>query len=95
MTIHVSLKEAKNRLSELLRLMENGQRVVVTRHGVPAFEMVKPRRGGIDFDALDRWKEERGLPHNVVGPIPKDFDDPLPEDFLITPIRYPDEVDEQ
>jgi antitoxin (DNA-binding transcriptional repressor) of toxin-antitoxin stability system len=93
MSVHVPIKEAKNRLSELLRLMEAGERVIVTRRGEPAFEMVKPRRGGVDFEALDRWKEERGLPHHLVGPLPKDFDDPLPEDFLITPIRYPDEAE--
>ena len=93
MTVHVPIKEAKNRLSELVRLMEGGERVIVTKHGEPAFEMVKPKRGGVDFEALDRWKEERGLPQHVVGPLPDDFDDPLPEDFLITPLRYPDEAD--
>ena len=92
MTIHVPLKEAKNRLSELVRRMEDGERVIVTRHGDPVFEMVVPRRGGIDFEGLDRWKRERGLPQCVAGPIPDDFDDPLPEDFLITSIRYPDEA---
>ena len=94
MTIHVPFKAAKDRLSELVRLMESGQRVVVTRHGEPAFEIVAPRRGGIDFEGLDRWKEERGLPHHIAGPIPEDFDDPLPEDFLITPIRYPGEAED-
>lgn len=92
MTIHVPIKEAKNRLSELLRKLEAGERVIVTRRGEPAFEMVKPRRGGVDFDALDRWKKERGYTY-LAGPIPEDFDDPLPEDFLITPIRYPGETD--
>lgn len=94
MTIHVPLKEAKNRLSELVRRMETGERVIVTRHGEPVFEMVKPRHGGVDFEALDRWKEARGLPHNLVGPLPPDFDDPLPEDFLITPIRFPDQPEQ-
>jgi len=95
MTIHVPIKAAKDRLSELVRLMQGGERVVITRHGEPAFEMVKPRRGGIDFDALDRWKEERGLPQHITGELPKDFDDPLPEDFLITPITFPDEIDQK
>lgn len=94
MTIHVPLKEAKNRLSELVRVMEQGERVVVTRRGEPVFEMVAPRKGGIDFDALDRFKEAHGLPHNIVGPLPPDFDDPLPEDFPITPITFPDEVEQ-
>lgn len=92
MTIHVSIKDAKNRLSELVRSFEQGERVVVTRNGEPVFEMSKPRRGGLDFEALDRWKAERGIP-SVFGEVPGDFDDPLPEDFLITPIRYPDEED--
>lgn len=94
MTIHVSIKDAKDRLSELVRQMEGGERVIVTRHGMPVFEMVVPRSGGIDFDALDRWKEQRGLPQHVVGPLTEGFDDPLPEDFLITPIRYPDEMEQ-
>jgi antitoxin (DNA-binding transcriptional repressor) of toxin-antitoxin stability system len=87
MTIHVPIKEAKNRLSELARLMRDGERVIVTRHGEPEFEMILPRKGGVDFEGLRKWKAERGLPDLVVGPMPKDFDDPLPEDFLITPQR--------
>ncbi len=92
MTIQVPIKEAKNRLSELARKFEAGERVVVTRNGRPVFELAEPRRGGVDFDALDRWKEERGLPNFLVGPLPDDFDDPLPEDFLSTPIQYSDEA---
>jgi antitoxin (DNA-binding transcriptional repressor) of toxin-antitoxin stability system len=92
MTIHVSIKDAKNRLSELVRCFEDGERVVITRNGEPVFEMAPPRRGGVDFEALDRWKRERGLT-TIFGDVPADFDDPLPEDFLITPIRYPDEID--
>ncbi len=84
MTIHVPIKEAKNRLSELVRLMESGERVVITRHGEPAFEIVKPQKGGVDFEAYDRWKKENGI-RDLVTYIADDFDDPLPEDFLITP----------
>lgn len=84
MTIHVPIKEAKNRLSELVRLMEGGERVVVTKHGEPAFEIVKPRKGGVDFEAYDRWRKENGI-GALVTYIAGDFDDPLPEDFLITP----------
>jgi prevent-host-death family protein len=92
MAIHVSIKEAKNRLSELGRLVADGERVVVTNRGTPQFELTPPRRGGIDFDALDRWKEEKGLPQFLTGEMSADFDDPLPADFLSTPIRYPDEI---
>jgi antitoxin (DNA-binding transcriptional repressor) of toxin-antitoxin stability system len=92
-TIHVSIKEAKNRLSELVRCFEKGERVVVTRNGEPVFEMSTPNRGGIDFDAFERWKKGRGV-KEIVTYISPDFDDPLPADFLITPIRYPDEPEQ-
>jgi antitoxin (DNA-binding transcriptional repressor) of toxin-antitoxin stability system len=88
MTIHVSIKDAKNRLSELVRAVEEGERVVVTRRGEPVAEMgpPKPRRAGLDFEALRRWKLERGVA-SVAGPMSPDFDDELPEDFLSTPLR--------
>src|SRR5947209_3898195 len=38
MTI-VSIKEAKNRLTALARLVEKGETVVVTRNGKPVFEL--------------------------------------------------------
>jgi Antitoxin Phd_YefM, type II toxin-antitoxin system len=33
--MNVSIAEAKNRLPELIRAVENGQKVVITRHGKP------------------------------------------------------------
>jgi prevent-host-death family protein len=87
MTIHVSIKDAKNRLSELGRMVAGGERIVVTNRGEPQFELVppQPKKRGLDFEALRKWKEERGLPQIMVGPPSDDFDDELPEDFLITP----------
>jgi antitoxin (DNA-binding transcriptional repressor) of toxin-antitoxin stability system len=88
MTIHVPIKEAKNRLSELAHLVRDGERVVITLRGEPHVEMViaggdaKPK--GFNFDAVRKWKEARGYKLRV-GPLTPDFDDPLPEDFLITP----------
>lgn len=85
MTIHVPLKEAKNRLSELVRSFERGERVVVTRNGHPVFEMARPQRGGLDFEALRRWKAEKGV-SRITGPMAPDFNDPFPEDYLSTPL---------
>ena len=87
MTIQIPIKEAKNRLSELGRLAANGERIVVTNRGQPQFEIsrVKPAKGGLDFDALEKWKAERGYAR-LVGPSVGDFDDPLPEDVLIKPL---------
>lgn len=85
MTIHVSIKEAKNRLSELVRLLEGGERVVITRNGKPVADVVPHRAsGGLDLAGFERWKQENGV-DRIVTYIPPDFDDPLPEDFLITP----------
>ena len=82
---HFSIKEAKDQLPALVRAVEAGEQVVITRNGRPVVEVVPHRKkGGIDLDGLRKWKEENGI-DQIVGPIPADFDDPLPEDFLITP----------
>jgi prevent-host-death family protein len=87
----VSIREAKNRLTELARRVERGERITVTRNGRPVMELVAAQpKGGIDWEAGERWLKERGITRTV-GWISPDFDDPLPEDFLITPITYPDE----
>ena len=89
MTIHVSIKEAKNRLSELVRRIEEGERVVLTRRGEPVAEISPPEapKGGFDFEVLERWRSENGG-KAIVTYISPDFDDPLPADFLITPGPY-------
>ena len=73
-SMELALHEAETRrLSELVTAAESGERVVITRHGEPAVELVRcdHRRGGIDFEKLesdrrrlgikrdeDRWSEE-------------------------------------
>lgn len=85
--IHVSIKEAKSQLTALARRVEAGERVVVTRNGRPAFEMVPhvPRKGGIDWEAGRRYRESLGV-DQIITYVAPDFDDPLPEDFLVTPL---------
>lgn len=82
----ISIREAKNRLTELARRVESGETVVVTRNGKPILDLVphRPRRG-LDFEALKRFKAEHGI-DRFVAEIPPDFDDPLPEDILIRPL---------
>jgi prevent-host-death family protein len=41
----VSIAEAKNRLSELIRAVESGDRVVITRHGKPVARLAPPPPG--------------------------------------------------
>lgn len=38
----VSIAEAKNRLTELIRTVEGGEEVVITRHGKPVARLAAP-----------------------------------------------------
>ena len=70
----VSIREARDRLSALARRAESGERILITRNGRPVAELGPHRTGGgIDWEAMRRWKKERGLPRIVVA-IPDDFD---------------------
>lgn len=65
----MNMHEAKTRLSELVRLVEAGEKVVLARNGSPVVELVpaarpKRRKGGV-------WKGR--------AYIAPDFDAPMPE----------------
>jgi prevent-host-death family protein len=85
--MNVSIKEAKNKLSELVRRAEAGEKVVITRDGKPVAELsdFKEKKGGINLEAMRAYKKKKGI-GQVVTFIADDFDDPLPEDFLIRPL---------
>src|SRR5437763_12263073 len=57
-----SIKDAKNRLTELARRVEKGETVVVTRNGKPAFDIVphKPQ-GGFNLMAIEELKRRRQI----------------------------------
>ena len=56
-SMELAVREAKARLSELIAAAQKGERVVITKHGVPAVELVRCRpRGGIDFDKLEETR---------------------------------------
>jgi prevent-host-death family protein len=82
----VSIKDAKNRLTELARLVEAGETVTVTRNGQPILDLVphKPKTG-LNWDALEAYKKKHGI-DSIFGYVAPDFDDPLPEDFLLQPL---------
>ena len=91
----VTIEEADVRLAEFVERVERVERVeqgeiiVVTRDGRPVLDMVPhKRKGGIDLEGGRRFKRERGI-DKVFTYLASDFDDPLPEDFLIT--QEPDE----
>ncbi len=79
----VSIREAKNRLTELAREVEKGEIVTVTRNGRPAFDLVPhQKRKGLRPEAIDDFKRKHRI-REIVPYIADDFDEPLPEDFLL------------
>ena len=74
--MELALREAKARLSEIVVAAQNGERVVITKHGEPAVEVVRfHRTGGIDFKKLDASCERLGVETDEGG-WPAEFDDP-------------------
>ncbi len=72
--MELALREAKARLSEIVVAAQNGERVVITKHGEPAVEVVRFRRtGGIDFEKLEASCVRLGVEEEG---WPEDFDDP-------------------
>ena len=82
----VSIKDAKNRLPEVVRLAERGERVTITRNGQPVADLVPhTRKGGLNLDAIAEFKRKHGV-DRIFEFVADDFDDPLPEDFLLRPL---------
>jgi prevent-host-death family protein len=86
----VSIREAQDRFDELAQDVEQGETVTVTRDGKPVFDLVprqeaRKKKGGINWDAMQVSMRARGIT-NPVPYIAEDFDDPLPEDFLLKPL---------
>jgi prevent-host-death family protein len=82
----VSIREAKNRLTELAREVERGETIIVTRNGSPVFELTPHRpRKGLRLEAIEEFKRKRGI-ETLVAFIADDFDAALPEDFLLRPL---------
>jgi prevent-host-death family protein len=81
----VSIKEAKDRLTALARLVEKGETVVVTRNGKPAFDLVPHRAKALRLEAGDEFLKRRGV-KEVFPFVADDFDEPLAEDFLVKPL---------
>jgi antitoxin (DNA-binding transcriptional repressor) of toxin-antitoxin stability system len=65
----VNMHEAKTRLSELVRLVESGEHVVLARNGTPVAELVRPGQRGQREGGF--WKGQAW--------ISPDFDEPDPE----------------
>lgn len=80
------LNKPKTGFSDLARRAEAGETIVVTRHGKPVADIVPhKRKSGLDEQGGRRVLDSLG----ITDPFPyvaDDFDDPLPEDFLLRPL---------
>lgn len=70
--MHASVHEAKTNLSKLLERVSRGERVVITRHGVPAAELVPARPSRVTLGSLS----------GKVSPPPQEFLEDLSEEEL-------------
>jgi prevent-host-death family protein len=70
----VSIAEAKNRLPELIRAVEGGDKVVITRHGKPVAQITPP--------PPERRKPRLGTMKDRIKFLPG-WDDPIDEDRLL------------
>lgn len=83
----VTLEDIAENLDEFARRVEAGETVTVVRDGKPVLDLV-PRRqpkGGLNLDTIDAFKKKHGI-DTLIEYVAEDFDAPLPEDFLITPL---------
>ncbi|HEY1160368.1 MAG TPA: type II toxin-antitoxin system prevent-host-death family antitoxin [Terracidiphilus sp.] len=72
--MEVSTAEAKNRLPELIRAVEGGEQVVITRHGRPVAQLAPPPAEckKVQFDGM------KGRIRLLPG-----WDDPITEEELL------------
>ena len=70
--MQASVHEAKTNLSKLLEAVARGERVVITRHGIPAAELVAARPTKVKLGGLTEQ----------VSPPPDNFFQPISEEDL-------------
>ena len=59
-----ALDDAQGRLPEIVSAAERGERVIITRNGEPAVQLVRcerKRRGGFDWDRLNANRRRLGI----------------------------------
>jgi len=70
----VSTAEAKNRLPELIRFVESGEQVIITRHGRPVAQLAPP--------PAEKRKVILGSMEGRIKFLPG-WDDPITEEELL------------
>lgn len=85
----IALDSLHAQLADIVRRVDDGETVVVTRHGRPVFDIVPhdaAQRTGLDLDAGAAFLAARG----IVKPFPfvaSDFDAPLSDEDLLSPLE--------
>ncbi|MGD0801433.1 MAG: type II toxin-antitoxin system prevent-host-death family antitoxin [Terracidiphilus sp.] len=72
--MNISTAEARNRFTELIRIVEDGEQVVITRHGRPVAQLAPP--------PPERRKARLGGMRDRIRLLPG-WDDPITEEELI------------
>ena len=70
--MQASVHEAKTNLSKLIEAVERGERVVITRHGVPAAELIPAQKSTIRIGSMK----------DQLAPPPDAFFAPISEEEL-------------
>jgi prevent-host-death family protein len=74
--MELSIREAKARFTEAAAAAARGERVVVTKHGIPFVELVPVRKAaGMDFEKAEQVRRDLGL-DGITFTLPAEFDDP-------------------
>jgi prevent-host-death family protein len=73
-SMNISTAEARNRFTELIRIVEDGEQVVITRHGRPVAQLAPP--------PPERRKARLGGMRDRIRLLPG-WDDPITEEELI------------
>lgn len=63
--MEIAITKARARLSELVTAAQTGERVVITKYGEPAVELVRckqeKRKGGFDFGKWEATRRRLGI----------------------------------
>ncbi|WP_375427367.1 type II toxin-antitoxin system Phd/YefM family antitoxin [uncultured Sphingomonas sp.] len=96
--MEMSVREARAQFAHALSFAERGERVTITKNGTPVAELGPPtlKKGGLDWDRLERVRREMGL--DKLPPDPRsdeewlaDFNDPVWTREIFGPDYFDDE----
>lgn len=96
--MELSIREARAQFAKAIEAAQRGERVVITKNGAPVAELGPARKRGLDWEALHRFRKERGLDKLALDyPLDEkwreEFDDPAFGRELFGPDYFDEEPD--